>query len=141
LDRRAIAEEVHKTLAAVGVTDVDELLPGELSGGMLRRVALARAVIRKPVILLCDEPFSGLDPVSLRLIETLLVGINRQFGITLIVVSHDVPSTMRMADHVILLLANRVVEGSPSELRHSTDQQVADFFTEGLDIPVQERHA
>jgi phospholipid/cholesterol/gamma-HCH transport system ATP-binding protein len=141
LNRHQIADEVHKTLAAVGVTDVDALLPGELSGGMLRRVALARAVIRKPVILLCDEPFSGLDPVSLRRIETLLVEINRQFGITLIVVSHDVPSTMRMADHVILLLSDRVVEGSPAELRHSGDKQVADFFNEGLDLPVQERHA
>jgi phospholipid/cholesterol/gamma-HCH transport system ATP-binding protein len=135
-----IAEEVHATLQAVGVTDVDSLLPGELSGGMLRRVALARAIIRKPVILLCDEPFSGLDPVSLRRIESLLVKINRDFGITMIVVSHDVPSTMRMADHVVLLLGDRIAEGSPEELRDSTDEPVSDFFTEGLDRSVPEEN-
>jgi len=128
-----ITLEVHNALQAVGVNNVDKLLPGELSGGMLRRVALARAIIRKPVILLCDEPFSGLDPVSLRRIENLLVGINRQFGITLIVVSHDVPSTLRMADRVVLLLGGRAIEGTPDQLRHSTDPEVAEFFNDGLD--------
>jgi phospholipid/cholesterol/gamma-HCH transport system ATP-binding protein len=132
-----ITDEVHASLAAVGVTDVDALLPGQLSGGMLRRVALARAIIRKPVILLCDEPFSGLDPVSLRRIEGLLVGINQRFGITLIVVSHDVPSTLRMADHVVLVLGKRVVQGAPDYLRHSADAEVADFFNEGLDTAPQ----
>src|SRR2546430_17321877 len=91
MSEEEIVNEVHASLAAVGLNDVDHLLPGELSGGMLRRVALARAIIRKPVILLCDEPFSGLDPISLRRIESLLVKINRDFGITMIVVSHDVP--------------------------------------------------
>lgn len=130
-----IAVEVHAALHAVGVDDADRLLPGQLSGGMLRRVALARAIIRKPVILLCDEPFSGLDPVSIKRIETLLVGINRQFGITVILVSHHVPSTMRMADRVLLLLGERTAEGSPQELRRSGDPDVADFFNEGLDQP------
>ncbi len=134
-----IADEVHASLAAVGVHDVDRLLPGQLSGGMLRRVALARALIRKPTIVLCDEPFSGLDPVSLRRIEALLVEINRKFGMTFIVVSHDVPSTMRMADRVVLLLGNRTIEGSPEELRNSADKEVADFFNEGLYSAPQER--
>ena len=126
-----IADAVHASLEAVGVSDADGLLPGQLSGGMLRRVALARAIIHKPVILLCDEPFSGLDPVSVKRIEALLMGINRQFGITLVVVSHHVPSTMRMADHVLLLLENRRVEGSPAELRKSADSEVVDFLDEG----------
>ena len=128
-----IADAVHASLAAVGLQDVDGLLPGELSGGMLRRVALARAIIRKPAVLLCDEPFSGLDPVSLRRIEALLVDINRQSHVTLLVVSHDVPSTMRMADRVVLLLGDRAVEGSPEQLRTSSDKEAADFFNEGLD--------
>jgi phospholipid/cholesterol/gamma-HCH transport system ATP-binding protein len=97
---------------------------------MLRRVALARAVLRHPRILLCDEPFSGLDPVSIKRIEALLVNINRESGMTLIVVSHHIPSTMRMADHVVLLLKNRKVEGSPADLRQSNDPEVLDFLDE-----------
>jgi phospholipid/cholesterol/gamma-HCH transport system ATP-binding protein len=97
---------------------------------MLRRVALARAILRHPLILMCDEPFSGLDPVSIKRIESLLTGINRKHGITLIIVSHHIPSTMRMADHVVLLLNDRVVEGSPAELRQSKDPDVRDFLDE-----------
>ncbi|MGN6371340.1 MAG: ABC transporter ATP-binding protein [Phycisphaerae bacterium] len=125
-----IAAEVHATLQAVGVQDADDLLPGQLSGGMLRRVALARAILRRPLILMCDEPFSGLDPVSIKRIESLLVRINRDFGITLLIVSHHIPSTMRMADHVLLLLKDRAVEGPPSELRQSKDPEVIDFLDE-----------
>jgi phospholipid/cholesterol/gamma-HCH transport system ATP-binding protein len=127
-----IAGAVHEILAAVGVGDADRLLPGELSGGMLRRVALARAIIRKPEVLLCDEPFSGLDPVSIRRLELLLVQINRQFAMTMIVVSHDIHSTMRMADHVLLVLGGRALEGTPEELRQSREPEAAEFFGDGL---------
>lgn len=130
-----IAEQVRATLSAVGVADSDELLPGELSGGMLRRVALARAIIRKPVVLLCDEPFSGLDPVTVRRMESLLTRINREFGITMIVVSHDIHSTLRLADHVLLLLGGRAIEGTPAQLRQSDDPEAAEFFSDGLDAP------
>lgn len=129
-----IADAVHGALRSVGVEDADDLLPGQLSGGMLRRVALARAIIRKPVILLCDEPFSGLDPLSIKRIEKLLAEINRQFGITLVVVSHDIPSTMRMADHLVLLLENRVCEGIPADMRRGSDPEVAEFLNAGLDL-------
>jgi phospholipid/cholesterol/gamma-HCH transport system ATP-binding protein len=132
-DSPGIADEVHASLAAVGLNDIDRLLPSELSGGMLRRVALARALIRKPVILLCDEPFSGLDPASSRRIESLLTSINRQFGMTLIVVSHHVPSTLRMADWVVLLLENRAMEGLPRDLLDSSDPEVGAFLHDGLD--------
>ena len=133
LNEPQVADEVHARLKAVGLADVDHLLPNELSGGMVRRVGLARAIIRNPTILLCDEPFSGLDPASIKRIETLLVSINRDLGITMVVVSHDIPSTMRMADHLVLLLPGRVVEGPPRELACSTDPQVAEFLNEGLD--------
>jgi phospholipid/cholesterol/gamma-HCH transport system ATP-binding protein len=130
LSRADIATKVHAALRDVGVDDVDRLLPGQLSGGMLRRVALARAIIRKPVILLCDEPFSGLDPVSIKKIESLLVQLNAQYGMTMIVVSHHIPSTLRMADRILLLLGDRAVEGTPDELRNSTDRDVAEFLDE-----------
>ena len=131
LGPREVADAVHACLEAVGLQNVDDLLPGQLSGGMVKRVALARAIIREPVILLCDEPFSGLDPISARRIEALLVDFNRQRGVTLIVVSHSIPSTMRMAHHVVVLLPDGAVEGSPDELQQSTDPRIVAFLSDG----------
>jgi phospholipid/cholesterol/gamma-HCH transport system ATP-binding protein len=128
-----IARTVHERLQAVGLTNVDTLLPGELSGGMVKRVSLARAIVMKPVILLCDEPFSGLDPLSVRRIERLLVRINEQLGSTMIIVSHHIASTMRMADHVVLLLPDGPIEGRPDELRRSSQPQVRTFLDESAD--------
>lgn len=133
LNEDEIARRVHESLASVGLDDVDELLPRELSGGMVKRVALARALVGRPGILLVDEPFSGLDPLSTKLIEALLVRINRQSGMTMIVVSHHIPSTMRMADRIVLLLPDTVVEGAPSELRSFDDVRVRRFLTEETD--------
>src|SRR5574340_637674 len=111
-----IATEVQRQLTAVGLSGVDDLLPGQLSGGMIKRAALARAIITKPEILLCDEPFSGLDPISVKRIEALLQQINRQLSITMLISSHHIPSTMRMADLVVLLRPDGAVTGSPREL-------------------------
>ena len=128
LDEPAIAAAVHDRLDAVGLHDVDGLLPSQLSGGMVKRVGLARAIIRSPAVLLCDEPFSGLDPLSSRRIESLLVNINARRGITTIVVSHDIASTMRMAEHVLLLLPSGSVQGTPAELGASPDPLVRAFL-------------
>ncbi len=125
-----IADRVHARLAAVGLTDVDELLPGQLSGGMVKRVALARASIRDPRVLLIDEPFSGLDPVSTKLIEALLIRANREQDVTMVVVSHHVQSTLRMADWIVLLMPGRVVAGTPEDLCNSEDPNVSRFFDE-----------
>jgi phospholipid/cholesterol/gamma-HCH transport system ATP-binding protein len=136
LGRDEIATAVHTCVEAVGLQNVDGLLPGQLSGGMVKRVALARAIIREPVILLCDEPFSGLDPISARRIESLLIDINKRRGVTLIVVSHSIPSTMRMADHVVVLLPDGPVEGSPAELQRSADPRIIAFLSDGEDAAV-----
>ena len=116
LGEAAIRSRIDQRLAEVGLTDVGSLLPRELSGGMLRRVALARAMILDPRILLCDEPFSGLDPLTLRRIEAVFRATNRRLGLTTLLVSHDLPSTMRLADHVLLLLPGLGVQGTPAEL-------------------------
>ncbi|MBP1687713.1 MAG: putative transport system ATP-binding protein [Deltaproteobacteria bacterium] len=128
-----IAAEVHQQLTAVGLSDVDDLLPGQLSGGMIKRAALARAIITKPEILLCDEPFSGLDPISVKRIEALLQRINRHLRITMLISSHHIPSTMRLADMVVLLRPDGVVCGSPAELHGSPDPHIAGFFNEEVD--------
>jgi len=136
LSEGQIAEEVHRTLTAVGMSAVDNLLPGQLSGGMIKRAALARALLMKPEILLCDEPFSGLDPISVKRIEALLKRINQQMNVTILVSTHHIPSTLRLADQVLLLWNHRATVGTPEELRTSPDATVAEFFNEEvLDLP------
>ena len=134
-----LAARVRDTLAAVGLRDVEQLLPNELSGGMMRRVALARALIMRPVICLCDEPFSGLDPISVRLVERLFQRINRDSGITMIIVSHDVASTRRIADHALVLLpGGESAQGAPEVLRAHRDLRVRAFMDEVVDPAVVE---
>jgi len=138
MEEARIADEVHACLESVGLKGVDELLPRQLSGGMVKRTALARAILMKPRVLLCDEPFSGLDPVSARRIEQLLTRINRERCLTVIAVSHDVTSTLRMADHVVLLLPGGAFEGSPGELQASEDPRVAGFLAADREMPPEE---
>jgi phospholipid/cholesterol/gamma-HCH transport system ATP-binding protein len=128
-----IADRVHRRLVAVGLDNVDGLRPSELSGGMVKRVALARALMQNPVIVLADEAFSGLDPVSIKLIEALLVRINREFDMTMILVSHHIPSTLRMAHQVVLVLADEVIQGSPAELVSNNDPRIVRFLNENVD--------
>lgn len=123
-----IRAEVRDRLDAVGLDDIEDLLPGELSGGMLRRAALARAIIQAPEVLLCDEPFSGLDPPNVERIETLLTKLNRERGLTVIVTSHHMASSLRMGHRLILLGDLRAVSGTPEALASSDDSQIRDFL-------------
>jgi phospholipid/cholesterol/gamma-HCH transport system ATP-binding protein len=138
LDEAAIARTVLEKLDAVGLRDAGRLFPRQLSGGMTKRAALARAIVDTPAILLCDEPFSGLDPISARRIEALLVRLNRTLGMTLAVVSHDVESTRRMADHVVLLRAGCAVEGPFAALRDTDDAYVQAFLSDEVDEALPE---
>jgi phospholipid/cholesterol/gamma-HCH transport system ATP-binding protein len=123
-----IRERVVRNLEAVGLPDVEDLFPRHLSGGMSRRAALARSVVMNPEIVLCDEPFSGLDPLNVRRIEALLVDLSRRAGLTLVVTSHHLASSLRMADRVIFLVDGRAVSGSPAELLGSPDRRIVDFL-------------
>ncbi|HEX5009187.1 MAG TPA: ATP-binding cassette domain-containing protein [Planctomycetota bacterium] len=142
LDDAAIADGVHESLERTGLKDVDDLLPPQLSGGMRKRVALARAIVRRPRVLLCDEPFSGLDPISALRIERLLVDLNES-GLTLLVVSHDAPSTQRMADRVLVLLPGQSVQGAPAQLLAHEDPRVRALMGEPIDpalVASEEEH-
>lgn len=130
LDAGAIAERVGRVLRAVGLEDVEPLLPRELSGGMLRRVAFARAIVMEPEILLCDEPFSGLDPLNVSRIEDLLMQLNRELGLTIVITSHHMASSLRMADQMILLRDHTCVAGTPEELAGGDDAHVIEFLGE-----------
>ena len=125
-----VAERVHRIFEAVDLDGVDALLPGQLSGGMTKRAALARALILRPKLLLCDEPFSGLDPATVKLVEALLVGVNRRFGVTILLTSHHVPSSVRIAVHVVVLADGGALEGPTAEIRRSPEPRVQEFFAE-----------
>ncbi len=124
-------------LQAVGLRGAAELMPAELSGGMARRVALARAIVMDPEILIYDEPFVGLDPISLGVILRLIKQMNEALGITSIVVSHDVKELATIAHDSYLLSGGRVVaSGSPQELAQSNEAGVQQFMTGAPEGPV-----
>jgi phospholipid/cholesterol/gamma-HCH transport system ATP-binding protein len=124
-------------LQAVGLRGAADLMPGELSGGMARRVALARAIVMDPEVLIYDEPFVGLDPISLGVIQRLIKHMNAALGITSIVVSHDVQELAAIADDSYLLSAGRIAaSGTPAEMRASDSPAVRQFMTGAAEGPV-----
>ncbi len=125
-------------LEAVGLRGAAQLMPAELSGGMARRVALARAIVMDPEMLIYDEPFVGLDPISLGVILRLIKQMNDALGITSVVVSHDVHEIATIADHSYLLSDGRVVaSGSPAQLAASDSATVRQFMTGSAEGPVR----
>jgi phospholipid/cholesterol/gamma-HCH transport system ATP-binding protein len=137
LPERLIRELVLTKLQAVGLRGAAELMPAELSGGMSRRVALARAIVMDPEILIYDEPFVGLDPISLGVILRLIRRLNDALGITSIVVSHDVHEISTVADAVFLLSGGKVVaKGTPQELQSYPSEIVRQFIGGLADGPV-----
>lgn len=122
------SELVGKMLAGVGLGDVAHMLPNELSGGMRKRVGLARALVMQPRILLYDEPTSGLDPVTAYSIDRLIVDTRDQFGVTSVVVSHDVSSILRVADRIVFLHQGRVLfDGTNAEFRALPADEIRDL--------------
>jgi phospholipid/cholesterol/gamma-HCH transport system ATP-binding protein len=137
LPERLIRQLVLTKLQAVGLRGAAELMPSELSGGMSRRVALARAIVMDPEILIYDEPFVGLDPISLGVILRLIRRLNDALGITSIVVSHDVKEISTVADVVFLLSGGKVVaRGTPQQLRSYPSEIVRQFIGGLADGPV-----
>jgi phospholipid/cholesterol/gamma-HCH transport system ATP-binding protein len=137
LPEALIEKLVLTKLQAVGLRGAAGLMPAELSGGMARRVALARAIVMDPEVLIYDEPFVGLDPISLGFILRLIKRMNEALGITSIVVSHDVAELSSIADDSYLISGGRVVAaGAPAALRGSDSPTVRQFMTGGAEGPV-----
>jgi phospholipid/cholesterol/gamma-HCH transport system ATP-binding protein len=112
----------------VGLRGARDLMPSQISGGMARRVALARAIALDPELVMYDEPFAGLDPISLGTAAQLIRQLNDAMGLTTLLVSHDLDATLALADHVIILGAGVVAaQGTPAEVRASTDPLVHQF--------------
>jgi len=128
LPENLIRDIVLMKLNAVGLRGARDLMPSQVSGGMARRVALARAIALDPDLVMYDEPFAGLDPISLGTAAHLIRQLNDTLGITSVVVSHDLEETFRIADHVIVLANGRIAaQGSPEQVRHSDDPLVHQF--------------
>jgi phospholipid/cholesterol/gamma-HCH transport system ATP-binding protein len=124
-------------LEAVGLRGAAQLMPSELSGGMARRVALARAIALDPQLMLYDEPLTGLDPISLGVIARLIRTLNDSLGQTSIVVSHDVEECFAIVDYVYVMSAGRIVaEGKPDEMRRSGEAFVKQFVGGETDGPI-----
>jgi len=124
-------------LQAVGLRGAAELMPSELSGGMARRVALARAIAMDPAVLFCDEPFTGLDPISTGVVLRLLQSLNQVLGMTTVVVSHDVQEAQSIAHSNFILANGRVAaSGTPAQLRANAAPAVRQFLSGSPDGPV-----
>ena len=132
-----VRDIVLMKLDAVGLRGARDLRPSEISGGMSRRVALARAIALDPDLIMYDEPFAGLDPISLGTAAQLIRRLNDSLGITSVIVSHDVQETFEIADHVVVLANGQVAaQGSPAELMASTDPLIHQFVHALSDGPV-----
>jgi phospholipid/cholesterol/gamma-HCH transport system ATP-binding protein len=137
-----IRDLVLMKLNAVGLRGTASLKPSELSGGMARRVALARAVALDPMLVMYDEPFAGLDPISLGVVGQLIRDLNDALGSTSVVVTHDVYESLKIVDYLYFVSDGRIVAaGTPAEVRASTDPFVRQFVDAAPDGPVPFHYA
>ena len=132
-----IHDLVLMKLHSVGLRGAHRLMPNELSGGMARRVALARAIALDPLLMMYDEPFAGLDPISLSITGELIRKLNDALGASSIMVTHDVPESLKIVDYIYFMAAGKVVaQGTPDDIRNSTDPFVHQFIWGESDGPV-----
>ena len=137
LPEEMIRDLVLMKLNAVGLRGTAKLFPAELSGGMARRVALARAVALDPMLIMYDEPFAGLDPISLSVVGQTIRKLNNALGATSIVVTHDIVESLQIVDYLYFISDGRIVgQGTPDEIRSSEEPFVKQFVHAELDGPV-----
>ncbi len=128
LSRKQIHEAVIDKLSSLGLKNTEKKFPSELSGGMRKRVGLARALVLKPEILLYDEPTTGLDPIATKNVDDMIRDISKETGVTSVVISHDMASTFRIADRISMLHEGTIIEsGAPNEILGSKHEYVRAF--------------
>ena len=138
LNDAEIDQRVERALEDVGLKGIETKYPAEISGGMKKRVALARALVTEPKIVLFDEPTTGLDPIILHSIHKLIVDTHRKYGFTGVMISHDIPEIFDVVDRIAFLYKGVIeVEGTPDEIKTSSDPVVRQFITGGLKGPIQ----
>lgn len=130
LDRKTVRDRVRDALALVGLKDVEEMMPSQLSGGMLKRVSLARVMCMEPQIILYDEPTSEVDPITAAAINHLIVELHDKLKVTSIVVTHDMNSAYHVADSIAMLYRGQVIaDGKPEDIRNTRHPVVKQFIT------------
>jgi phospholipid/cholesterol/gamma-HCH transport system ATP-binding protein len=128
-DDDELRSRVSKALARVDMPGSEDMMPADLSGGMRKRVGIARAVIQSPEIILYDEPTTGLDPINVRRVDELILALRKELGLTSVVVTHDLQSAFLLSDRLAMLARRRIVEVGPGEqLMHSQVPEVRDFI-------------
>jgi phospholipid/cholesterol/gamma-HCH transport system ATP-binding protein len=138
LSKQEIRERVKQALEDVGLRGIESKYPAELSGGMKKRVALARALIKEPRIVLFDEPTTGLDPVIASSIHRLITTTHQKYGYTGIIISHEIPEIFEITDRVAMLHDGVIVEtGTPEEIKNSSNPAVRQFITGSLEGPIE----
>ena len=138
LSEAVIQQKVHERLAQVGLSGVDDKFPSELSGGMRKRVALARALVSEPEILLFDEPTTGLDPIRVNAIHRLILDLHQLLHFTAVVVSHEIPEIFSLATQVAMLHEGRIIAtGTPSEIQASPNPVVQQFISGSTEGPIE----
>ena len=137
VSEETLRDLVLMKLNAVGLRGARDLMPSQISGGMARRVALARAIALDPPLIMYDEPFAGLDPISLGITARLIKNMNQALGATSILVTHDIPETFEIADYVYFIANGKIAaEGTPDDLKASSDPFVKQFVSAEPDGPV-----
>jgi phospholipid/cholesterol/gamma-HCH transport system ATP-binding protein len=138
LSRDEIRVRVHDALEHVGLKNVDDKYPDQLSGGMKKRVGLARALLLNPDIILFDEPTTGLDPIICNAMHRLIKETQERFGFTAVIVTHEVPAIFEICDYVAMLYQGRIqMRGTPAEVRETEDPVLRQFITGDLEGPLQ----
>lgn len=138
LSKEEIRGRVLSALEDVGLKNIENKFPDELSGGMKKRVGLARAVVLNPKIILFDEPTTGLDPIIKRAIHQLIKDTHAKFGFTAVIVTHEIPDIFDVAQNVAMLFRGKILQhGTPDEIKNSTDPAIRQFISGSLDGPIQ----
>jgi phospholipid/cholesterol/gamma-HCH transport system ATP-binding protein len=140
---RGISEKKAKEIAIeklrlVGLVGVEDLMPSELSGGMRKRVGLARAIAHDPEILLYDEPTTGLDPIMADAINDLIIDLKKKLNVTSVAITHDMHSAYKIGDRIAMLYEGRIIEvGTPEEIKNSSNPIVRQFITGSAKGPIK----
>jgi phospholipid/cholesterol/gamma-HCH transport system ATP-binding protein len=139
LDKKTVRERVEKCLAMVGLGGIEEMMPSELSGGMKKRVSLARVLCMEPRIIFYDEPTTGVDPITADAINHLIVDLRHKLKVSSIVVTHDMTSAYKVADSIVMLYHGQIVaEGTPQEIQNTRHPVVRQFINGEAKGPITE---
>ncbi len=139
LDRSTVKDRVHDALAMVGLKDVEDMMPSQLSGGMKKRVSLARVLCMEPQIILYDEPTAEVDPITAAAINSLIIELRDKLKVTSIVVTHDMNSAYKIADSIAMFYRGQVIaDGTPDQIKNSNHPVVRQFISGQATGPITE---